>query len=48
MPARIVSRPAESRAVADFLSAASRGPAGLLVEGEAGIGKTTLLLRGRR
>ena len=44
MPVRIVSRPAESRVVADFLIAASSGPSGLLVEGEAGIGKTTLLL----
>ena len=44
MPARIVNHPAESRAVAAFLSAASNGPAALLVEGEAGIGKTTLLL----
>lgn len=43
MPARIVTRPAESRAVADFLTAASSGPTGLLVEGQAGIGKTTLL-----
>jgi len=40
----VVSRPAESRAVADFLTAAAHGPTGLLVEGEAGIGKTTLLL----
>ena len=44
MSARIVMRPAESRAVADFLTAASSGPTALLVEGEAGIGKTTLLL----
>ena len=44
MRARIVMRPAESRAVADFLTAASTGPTALLFEGEAGIGKTTLLL----
>ena len=44
MPARIVIRPAESRALADFLTAAGNRPSGLLVEGEAGIGKTTLLL----
>ena len=44
MPARIVSRPIESRAVADFLTAAAIRPSSLLVEGEAGIGKTTLLL----
>ncbi|MFW0153309.1 AAA family ATPase [Mycobacterium sp. smrl_JER01] len=29
-------------AVDDFLAAARRGPAGMLIEGEAGIGKTTL------
>jgi DNA-binding CsgD family transcriptional regulator len=44
MPAPVVSRPVESRSVAAFLTAASSGPSGLLVEGEAGIGKTTLLL----
>jgi len=42
----MVSRSAESRAVADFLAAASSQPAGLLIEGEAGIGKTTLWLAG--
>ena len=37
-----LSRPTELHAVADFLAAAQSGPAGLVVEGEAGIGKTTL------
>src|ERR1700716_1596212 len=44
MPAGAVSRLAESRVVADFLSSASREPAGVVVEGEPGIGKTTLWL----
>ena len=37
-------RAAESRAVAELLAGAQIDPAGLVVEGEAGIGKTTLLL----
>ncbi|HEV7422519.1 MAG TPA: AAA family ATPase [Mycobacterium sp.] len=37
-------RPAERSAVADLLTAAESGPAGLIIEGEAGIGKTTLWL----
>jgi DNA-binding CsgD family transcriptional regulator len=36
-------RAAESRAVEDLLARAQVGPAGLVVEGEAGIGKTTLM-----
>lgn len=39
-----MERDVESRAVADFLSRAEAGPAGLIIEGEAGIGKTTLVL----
>jgi DNA-binding CsgD family transcriptional regulator len=39
----IVARDAEDRAVAEFLERASAGAAELIVEGEAGIGKTTLL-----
>jgi len=35
---------AEARAVADFLAAASIAPTALVVEGEVGIGKTTLWL----
>ena len=44
MPVVDVNREAESRAVATFLASACNGPTGLLLEGEAGIGKTTLLL----
>ncbi|MDT5207670.1 MAG: hypothetical protein QOF67_85, partial [Mycobacterium sp.] len=40
----MISRSAEYRAVADFLLSASRQPTGLVIEGEAGIGKTTLWL----
>lgn len=39
-----IARGAEGHAVAELLSCAQHGPAVLLVEGEAGIGKTTLLL----
>lgn len=42
--ASVFSRVAELRAVATFMSAAEAGPAGLVLEGEAGIGKTTLWL----
>jgi len=35
---------AERSAVAEFLAAAEAGPASLIIEGEAGIGKTTLWL----
>ncbi|MCV7022570.1 AAA family ATPase [Mycolicibacterium novocastrense] len=38
----MADRPDEERAVADFLQSASRAPSALLIEGEAGIGKTTL------
>src|SRR5258708_1303411 len=41
---RMISRSAEFRAVADFLLSAERQPSGLVIEGEAGIGKTTLWL----
>lgn len=44
MSASVVSRVTELRAVARFLSAAQSRPAGLVLEGEAGIGKTTLWL----
>ena len=37
-----MSRPEEARAISDFLTAASTEPAALVVEGEPGIGKTTL------
>ena len=39
----IIGRDTELRVVDAFLDAAWRGPAGLLVRGEAGIGKTTVL-----
>src|ERR1700712_3308893 len=35
-----------SNAFADFLTSAAAGPSGLVIEGEAGIGKTTLWLTG--
>ena len=42
----MVSRDAECAAVAGFLDAATREPSSLLIEGEAGIGKTTIWLAG--
>jgi ATP/maltotriose-dependent transcriptional regulator MalT len=39
-----VSRPAEQRAVAAFLTSATTMPCALVIEGEAGIGKTTFWL----
>lgn len=42
MPADILSRAAESRTVNDFLDTAGSQTAGLHIEGEAGIGKTTV------
>ena len=39
-----LGRQAERRAIADFLTTAESGQAGLIIEGEAGIGKTTLWL----
>ncbi|KUI10278.1 LuxR family transcriptional regulator [Mycolicibacterium acapulense] len=38
----MADRPEEEKAVADFLQSASHAPSALLIEGEAGIGKTTL------
>ncbi|MBP1823152.1 DNA-binding CsgD family transcriptional regulator/Tfp pilus assembly protein PilF [Mycobacterium sp. OAE908] len=40
----MVEREPEARAVSDLLNDACEGPAALVIEGEAGIGKTTLLL----
>jgi hypothetical protein len=40
----VVSRSTEFRAIADFLASGTERPSGLLLEGEAGIGKTTLWL----
>ncbi|MDF2828657.1 MAG: ATPase,transcriptional regulator, luxR family [Mycobacterium sp.] len=41
-PYRVVERPTESHAVADFLRSAETHPSVLVIEGEPGIGKTTL------
>ncbi|HEX2284461.1 MAG TPA: AAA family ATPase, partial [Mycobacterium sp.] len=40
----VIERPAEFRAVSEFLLSAGRQPSALVIEGEAGIGKTTLWL----
>jgi ATP/maltotriose-dependent transcriptional regulator MalT len=40
----VVSREVESRAVGEFLASVRSGPSALVVEGEAGIGKTTVWL----
>ena len=42
MPLRLVSRPAEDGAVAGLLDGAAVRPSALVLEGEAGIGKTTV------
>jgi DNA-binding CsgD family transcriptional regulator len=42
--AHVVSREVESKAVADFLESVPSEPSALVVEGEAGIGKTTVWL----
>jgi DNA-binding CsgD family transcriptional regulator len=44
VPARVLSRTVEFRAIGNFLSSAGKGPSALVIEGEAGIGKTTLWL----
>jgi DNA-binding CsgD family transcriptional regulator len=44
VPVHVVSREVESRAVDDFLSSVPSGPSALVVEGAAGIGKTTVWL----
>ncbi|MET0453624.1 MAG: LuxR C-terminal-related transcriptional regulator [Mycobacterium sp.] len=44
MPAARFARAVESQAVSELLDAATVAPAGLIFEGEAGIGKTTLWL----
>ena len=40
----MISRSAEFRAVSEFLLSAERQPTGLVIEGDAGIGKTTIWL----
>ena len=42
----VVSRETESRVVDEFLGSVPSGPSALVVEGEAGIGKTTVWLAG--
>ncbi|MGB3522112.1 MAG: AAA family ATPase [Mycobacterium sp.] len=42
----LAGREAEIRAISDFLVRIGDGPAGLMLEGEPGIGKTTLLVDG--
>ena len=42
MPVQMVSRSAEERAIDEFLTSAHRQPSALVIEGEAGIGKSTL------
>lgn len=42
MAERIVGRQAEEQALVDFLDSAVRQPSALVIEGDAGIGKTTL------
>jgi DNA-binding CsgD family transcriptional regulator len=44
MPGGVVSRETEVGALAGFLSSAPAGPSALVIEGEPGIGKTTLWL----
>ncbi|MDT5223680.1 MAG: hypothetical protein QOG19_1087, partial [Mycobacterium sp.] len=44
MSASVRSGSAQSHAVAEFLTSASSGPSALVIEGQAGIGKTTLWL----
>src|SRR3954469_12893661 len=46
MPADVIGRPGELQAIERFLDALADGPAVLLLEGEPGIGKTTLLRAG--
>ena len=44
MPRSVVSRPAEALAIDAFLSSLSGEPVALVLEGDPGIGKTTLWL----
>lgn len=44
MPVQVVSREPQASAIADFLSSVVTAPCGLTMEGEPGIGKTTLWL----
>ncbi|HEX9497094.1 MAG TPA: ATP-binding protein, partial [Mycobacterium sp.] len=42
----MASRPTEEQALSEFLDSAAGAPSALLVDGEAGIGKTTVWLAG--
>ena len=44
LPTHVIGRSVEFSALSTFLQSASVQPAGLVIEGEAGIGKTTLWL----
>ncbi|HET6735466.1 ATP-binding protein [Mycobacterium sp.] len=44
MATQVVSRDVETQAVGEFLASVTAGPSALIVEGEAGIGKTTVWL----
>ena len=46
MTVGMASRPAAEQALEEFLAAAAQAPSALLVDGEAGIGKTTVLRSG--
>ena len=48
MPAQVVSREQQASAIADLLSSVVAAPSGLVMEGEPGIGKTTLWLEAVR
>ncbi len=45
MPAQVVSREPQASAIAEFLASIVAAPSGLVMEGEPGIGKTTLWLQ---
>src|ERR1700682_13682 len=46
MSGPMASRPPEEEALSEFLDSASTAPSALLLDGEAGIGKTTVWLAG--
>lgn len=46
MTSGVIERPAEFRTVVDFLECAASRPSAVVIEGEAGVGKTTLWLAG--
>jgi ATP/maltotriose-dependent transcriptional regulator MalT len=46
MVTAVLGRPSESQAITDFLASATTEPSGVVIEGEPGIGKTTVWLAG--